>query len=153
MKAYLSGAIENASDEGKEWRDEISEWLSSEINHKVFNPLDVEKTLMTPDEHQNFRSWRETDYDKFQSVVRKFIERDLDEVCFESDYIICYWDDAVRDGGGTHGEVTVAYRNRIPVYLVLGMPFSRISAWILGCSSEVFNSFDDLKEFLQKKYG
>ena len=47
MKAYLSGAIENASDEGKEWRDEISEWLSSEINHKVFNPLDVEKTLMT----------------------------------------------------------------------------------------------------------
>ena len=70
MKAYLSGAIENASDEGKEWRDEISEWLSSEINHEVFNPLDVEKTLITPDEHQNFRSWRETDYDKFQSVVR-----------------------------------------------------------------------------------
>lgn len=153
MKAYLSGAIENADDEGKLWRDEITQWLADKLKHQVFNPLEVEKTLITPEEQKNFHSWRETDYERFHSVMRKFIERDLDGVCSDTDYLICFWDDAVRDGGGTHGEVTVAYRCHIPVYIVLGMPFSKVSAWILGCSTELFNSFEELKEFLEKKYG
>jgi len=153
MKAYLSGAIEKAPDEGKQWRDEITKWLADTLHHEVFNPLEVEKTLISKEEQDNFRSWRDTDYQRFISVVRRFIERDLDEVCSHVDYVICFWDDAVRDGGGTHGEVTVAYLNSIPVYLVLGMSFSQVSSWVLGCSEKVFNSFEQLKVFLEECYG
>ena len=39
MIAYLSGAIENAPREGKEWRCEITEWLKYNLNHRVIDPV------------------------------------------------------------------------------------------------------------------
>ncbi|MFQ6608117.1 MAG: hypothetical protein ACE5EE_06215 [Fidelibacterota bacterium] len=153
MKVYLSGAIENAPDEGKKWREEMSRWLLGSLNHEVFNPLDVDATLIDPEEQQNFRSWKMTDYERFLKVVRRFIDRDLDVLCSDIDYLICYWDRAVRKGAGTHGEVTIAYHRDIPVYLVLGMPLSQVSSWILGCSTKVFGDFDELKKYLKQTYG
>jgi len=55
-------------------------------------------------------------------------------------------------GGGTHGELTVAYVNKIPVYLVLGVPLQDISGWIIGCATQIFTDFSSLKEFLLQTY-
>jgi hypothetical protein len=57
----------------------------------------------------------------------------------------------VLGGGGTHGELTVCYEHGIPVYMVLGIPRAEVSSWILGCASEVFDSFQELREFLLKR--
>jgi hypothetical protein len=50
---------------------------------------------------------------------------------------------------GTAGELTLAYRMGIPVYLVLAMPPAAASSWILGCATEVFGDFDALKKHLR----
>ena len=34
MVAYLSGPIENAKDKGMSWREDITIWLKSNLNHK-----------------------------------------------------------------------------------------------------------------------
>jgi hypothetical protein len=39
MIAYLSGPIENAANDGADWRELITLWLKDEIEHDVFNPV------------------------------------------------------------------------------------------------------------------
>jgi hypothetical protein len=153
MKAYLSGAIEDAPDSGGRWREEMSLWLKGTLQHDVFNPVEKEKTLLTEEELKNFRLWKTDDYDRFKKVVQKIIREDLDSLVNQTDYVICLWDEHVLAGGGTHGEVTLSYHLGIPVYTVLGMPRRKVSSWILGCCTQEFESFDDLRGFLEERYG
>ena len=39
MIGYLSGAMEFSNDEGAGWRNDLTIWLESNIEHKVFNPV------------------------------------------------------------------------------------------------------------------
>ena len=48
MIAYLSGPIENAHNDGADWRNDITDWLSKELNHQVFNPV-IETKILTKD--------------------------------------------------------------------------------------------------------
>ncbi|MFQ6673493.1 MAG: hypothetical protein ACE5GH_01755 [Fidelibacterota bacterium] len=153
MKAYLSGAIEHSPDGGKKWRNEMATWLKSHMNHDVFNPVAEQLSTLTREEAAHFRHWRESDYPRFKSAVRKLIERDLRAIVEEVDYVICFWDEGALRGGGTHGEVTVACHSGVPVYMVLGVPRGSVSSWILGCTSGEFEDFEGLKKFLEKKYG
>lgn len=153
MKAYLSGGMENAPALGRAWREDISQWLASQLGHTVFNPVKVQHDVLTQEEIDQFRSWRRDERHRFKTTARKFIRRDLDAISSEVDYVICYWDESVLKGGGTHGEVTTAYHHGVPVYLVIDMPFQDVSSWILGCSEREFDSFDALKQFLLNTYG
>ena len=89
---------------------------------------------------------------RFQQTIRKIIAWDLDWIEQRSDYIICFWDDAAARGAGTQGELTMAHRMNMPVYIVLGMPVEKVSGWILGCASEVFTDFKALESYLKSKY-
>jgi hypothetical protein len=60
------------------------------------------------------------------------------------------WDEYVIQGGGTHGELTLAYQHKLPVYLVLGMPLEKVSSWIVGCTTEIFSNFEEMKQYLIK---
>ena len=55
-------------------------------------------------------------------------------------------------GGGTHGEVTMAYYKNVPVYLVNQVPIEDLSGWIMSCSTDIFNTFTELKSHLIKTY-
>jgi len=68
------------------------------------------------------------------------------------DYIICLWDEYVLHGGGTHGELTMAFWHNIPVYMVTKIPVQKMSSWIIGCTNRIFDNFEELKVFLRKKY-
>ena len=46
MIAYLSGPIENAKNEGADWRNMMTKWLDYELNHKVFNPVLETKNII-----------------------------------------------------------------------------------------------------------
>ncbi len=152
MKAYLAGAIEHAPDKGKAWRDDISRFLEESLGHEYYNPLIEERKYLTDDESLAFRGLKYNNISEYKKIVRKLITGDIRAIDNDIQYIICLWDQYAENGGGTYGELTLAFRNNIPVYMVTPKVLSEISGWILGCTSEIFNNFKDLKCFLNEKF-
>ncbi len=152
MLVYLAGAMEHSPDRGAKWRKDISKFLLSELNHKVFNPCIEQSKILHPIEQANIRSWKSENLTQFRNAVRKIIKFELNLIVNGVDYIICLWDEFVLNGGGTQGELTLAHFHNIPVYMVSEIPTSQISSWILGCTTELFNDFEGLKKFLRKEF-
>lgn len=147
MRFYLAGAIEYSPDLGRAWRQELTTFLRAR-GHDVYDPVDDELKSLTEEERRHFRSWKQTDLDRYRVALRKIIAYDLDVVEHRCDGVIAYWDAHAARGAGTQGELSLAHRRGKPVYLVSAMPVTEISGWILGCASEVFASFADLRAFL-----
>ena len=152
MIAYLSGAMEYAVDEGSGWRIDMSNWLSAHLGHKVIDPVEESRLLMIKEDSVDYRSWKESDTERYRQFVRQCVDRDIKAVTEEVDYIICLWNTDVFKGAGTHGEVTLAFQHNVPVYLVNQIPLIDLSGWIMACCSEIFNNFEDLKVFLLEKF-
>ncbi len=152
MIAYLSGAMEYAVDEGSGWRIDMSNWLSDHLGHKVIDPVEESRLLMIKEDSVDYRSWKESDTERYRQFVRQCVDRDIKAVTEEVDYIICLWNTDVFKGAGTHGEVTLAFQHNVPVYLVNQIPLTDLSSWIMACYSEIFNNFEDLKAFLLEKF-
>jgi nucleoside 2-deoxyribosyltransferase len=153
VKVYLSGAIEHASDGGRGWREAISELLRDELHHEVYDPAADEKKSLTDEELANFRRWKLQEPARFREVVRKIIAWDLDLVEREADYLVALWDRAAAQGGGTAAEVTLAHRLGKPVYLLLDMPATEASGWVLAAATEVFDDLAALEARLRETFG
>lgn len=149
---YLAGAIEYAPDEGQAWRREVSQFLTGELKMSVFDPAHRERTLLSDEEKRCFRKWKSQDRERFLPVIRRLIDADLSQILEQTSFIVVYWDQYSVQGTGTSGELTLAYLHDIPVYMVLGIPVEQTSSWVLGCATEVFVSFDQLKNFLSELY-
>ena len=154
MIAYLSGAMENAKNEGSAWRNEITIWLKENLNHSVIDPVIDTMKFVGKTDSQNYRDWKTSDPNRFKEFVRQAIDNDLDSVINKSDYIICLWNNEVLSGGGTHGEVTMAYYFNKPIYLInqLNVP-NQISGWIMSCATEIFKDFKSIQKRLIEIYG
>jgi hypothetical protein len=152
MIAYLSGAMEQARDEGAGWRAELTQWLRTTLGHDVINPVEETRRLVEQYQAYDYRQWKTVDRPRFVEFVRKLIERDITALTREADYVICRWNADVWKGGGTQGEVTLAYQRGIPVYLVNELTWEELSGWILGCSTAVFSDFAGLKKHLIDVY-
>ncbi len=153
MLAYLCGPIEFAADGGKMWRRKLTPFLRSDLGHRVYDPAEDEKKNLSGEEIAHFREWKSTDVERFRRVVRKIIQFDLDVIENKADYLICHWDGAEAQSGGTPAELTVAYRSGIPVYLVTPLGPEQVSGWMLACADQVFRHVDELKKFLLERYG
>jgi len=151
MLFYLAGSIEYSPDLGKGWRAEITPLLLA-MGHEVYDPAEDEQKNLSEIEVREFRSWKTKNLPRFQSTIRKIIAYDLNLIEQRCGAIVCYWDRHAGRGAGTQGELTFAHRLGIPVYLVCGMPLEEISGWLLGCASEVFADFDELKNFFSAKF-
>ena len=152
MIAYLSGAMENAKYGGSIWRSEITNWLKNELNHNVIDPVIETKKLIKKSNSINYRSWKSSDPNKFKEFVRLAIDNDLNSVVNKSDYLICLWNNEVLSGGGTHGEVTMAYYYNKPIYLINQLNDIEISGWIMSCATEIFNDIETMKNKLLDIY-
>ena len=152
MIAYLSGAMEFADDEGASWRNEITIWLKDTINHQSIDPVIESAKIVKENNAENYRSWKVADANKYARFIQLCIKNDLEIVKEKADYLICLWDENVIKGAGTHAEITFAYDLKKPVYLINKLSPKDLSGWIMACSSEIFSNFDDLKDFLIKKY-
>lgn len=148
---YLAGAIEYAPDFGRAWRRDITPFLRDELGHRVYDPAEDERKSLTEEEQRNLRSWKTTDFDRFQTAIRKIIEWDIG-ILSCAEYVVCFWDQHAPKGGGTPSELTLAYRLGIPVYLVTPLDRLEISGWILACCRKTFANFDELKDFLRTQY-
>ena len=149
---YLAGAIEHAPDGGSRWRANISQFLFSELQHQVFNPCLEESHILSEEEFEHFRSWKTSNLPRFREVMHKIIQTDVSMLINQVDYIICKWDKYVAPGGGTQGELTIAFWYKIPVYMITEIPVREISSWILGCTTEIFKNMSELKKYLRNHY-
>lgn len=152
MRVYLAGAIEHAPDGGRGWREDLGAFLRDELRHDVYDPAADEKKSLTDEEIAGFRRWKLEDPGRFREAVRKIIAFDLDRIEQESDYVVALWDRAAASGGGTAAEVTLAHRIGKPVYLLLGMPATEASGWVIAASTEVFDSVAGLQAGLRQRY-
>ena len=152
MIAYLSGPIENAHNDGADWRNDITQWLEQYLNHRVFNPVTETQSIIKELNTDDFRLMKTTNPDEYKKIIRKIIQVDLDAVVQGSDYLIVNWDKSVFKGGGTHGEITMAHWFKKPVYMVNTLPIEDVSSWIFSCTDLMCNNFGDLKTELKKIY-
>ncbi len=152
-RVYLSGGMEYATGEGATWRKELQGWLESELGHSVFNPnVESDHFFQAKYPDVDFRTLKAENVERYIEIVRHLVDIDSNEIALHSDYVVCYWDEGAAKGAGTKGEVTMARFFNKPVYLVTTFPLPEIPGWVLGCVTEYFLSFDELKQFLVKKY-
>ena len=148
-RAYLSGGMEYALNEGRDWRTPLQEWLERVCRCEVFNPnLESERFFRREHPGLNFRALKSTDLPVYQQIARKLVELDCSEIAERTSFVICYWDDGAAKGAGTKGELTMAKFFDKPVYLVTSVPRTDIPGWVLGCTTRFFDSFEELKAFL-----
>ena len=152
MKAYLSGPIENAENDGASWRQDMTLWLKNNLNHEVFNPVLETKNIIGHLNPSIFRSMKKTDPIEYKNIIREIIKLDLEALINDSDYLIVKWDKSVLKGGGTHGEVTMAYWIKKPIFIVNSLSIDDMSSWIFSCSDFIFNDFKSLKKKLTQLY-
>lgn len=153
MRAYLSGGMEYAKNEGVDWRHTMEQWLEEELHHSVFNPnVESDKFLRRKLPGQNIRKLKFNDVERFSRILRGVVDLDSKEIAVRSDYVICYWDESAQRGAGTKGEITIAKYFRKPVYLITTMNLEDIPGWVLGCTTRFFRSFDELKLFLSSEH-
>ena len=152
MRAYLSGAMEYAHDEGAGWRQMMTDWLDDSFGHTVYNPVIESQNLIKSYGAGDYREWKVSNPKRYADFIRVCVDRDIDTVRKGVDYIICLWDDFVLRGAGTHAEVTLAYEIGKPVYLINQLSSGDISGWIMACSTKIFSNFDELKSHLSDTY-
>lgn len=151
LRAYLSGGMEYAADEGRDWRTAMEQWLTGELGWDVFNPnIESDRFFRTHYPQVNIRTLKSEDLVLYREILARLVDFDCREIAERSDVVVCYWDEAAARGAGTKGELTMAKYFGKPVYLVTSMPHHELPGWVLGCISHTFQTFADLKEHLAK---
>ena len=151
-RVYLSGGMEYAADEGRDWRATMHEWLEKELAYEVFNPnLESENFFRTRYPTVRFRELKLTDLPQYKRIAEGLVELDCREIAERTDFVICYWDESAMRGAGTKGELTMARFFGKPVYMVTALPHHQIPGWVLGCTTRLFSTFQELREFLKSQ--
>lgn len=151
MRIYLSGGMEYADNEGRDWRSMMHRWLEHELSCEVFNPnTESERYFKSKAPEVDIRSLKAEDVERYRAIIAQLVELDCREIAERSDIVICYWDEAAMRGAGTKGELTIARYFGKPVYMVTSLPQTEIPGWVLACTDRIFPAFDDLKAFLKE---
>ncbi len=95
MIAYLSGAMEFASDEGAAWRNSISFWLNNELGHKTIDPVQESAKIIEKNNAADYREWKSLDPERYANFIKLCVKNDINIVRNKADYIICLWDENV----------------------------------------------------------
>ncbi len=149
QRVYLSGGMEYATNEGKDWREQLQQWLERELHCEVFNPnVESERFFRSHYPSVNFRRLKFEDMTEYRKIVSRLVDLDCREIAERSDAVVCYWDEGAMKGAGTKGELTMAKYCAKPVYLVTAIPHHESPGWVLGCTTRLFRDFDQLKHFL-----
>jgi len=152
MLAYLCSPMDVSQAGGTLWCRKLSPFLRDQLGHRVYDPVEEARKVLSEEEIANLPGWQTTDLDRFRRSIRKLIAYDVDLLEQRADYVICYWDEELAHSGAIPAGLTAAYRKGIPVYLVTSIPVEKIDAWMLGCSDQVFSSIEGLKDYLAGRF-
>jgi nucleoside 2-deoxyribosyltransferase len=147
---YLSGSMEFAPDGqfGAVWRRECS----VQLKRMGYYPLDIAALDIAYTE-QHGHMLRDIDHgvplQRKMNIRKHFVYTDLQLIEKDADALIVLLDDGVRKGAGTISECQFAYTKDIPVFIVNNLPETeRISGWLFAIATKIFDSFDELYEYL-----
>lgn len=149
---YLSGGMQYKKNLGAGWRRNSS----TKLLEMSYFPIDICELDRDYAKHHGelFYSYDENFSHKemiqFKSNIRKhFIYTDLELVKKDSDAILVLWDESAQRGGGTHAEVTCAYENDIPIFIMTTIPIREIPGWVQAESTKIFTKWETLYTYLE----
>lgn len=150
-RVYLSGGMEYADNEGRDWRYTMQSWIESTLGWEVFNP-NRESDMYFKRHHSavDIRGLKAVDPGRYKNIIAPLVELDCTEIAERSDFVLCLWDESAMRGAGTKGELTIAKHFGKPVYMVTSISTTEIPGWVLACTTRIFSSFSDLQAFLLK---
>jgi hypothetical protein len=152
MMAFLCGGMEYAPEGGRAWRSRLRVWLEENLNHTVYDPAVEGRRALGEEESAKLATLKVTDLDRFRKVMHMLISHDLDVISNRTDYVVVNWDEPAAQGGESAALVTAAHRKGIPVYFVTEIPIDQIGGWVVGCTTKILSSFEELKSFLTATY-
>lgn len=146
---YLSGGMEYADNEGRDWREPLQSWIETNLGWAVFNPnRESDRFFEREYPSVDIRGLKMSDPMAYKKIVERLVNIDCNEIAQRSDLVVCYWDESAMRGAGTKGEVTMAKYFAKPVYMVTSVAVHDIPGWVLACTTEIFPSFEKLQKFL-----
>jgi len=155
---YLAGPIEMDKKEGGQgWRNNITPSLDK-IGIYVQDPCRTEPlvTDMTVIEAQEkFNGWIQSgNYELFTNKFEKVVYKDI-RMVHKSDFLIVHLFPDIPTTGTIH-EMSEAWRQRKPIYLIWKDAKSKLSKWalylVISSGGKLFESENKLIEFLNVKY-
>lgn len=148
-EVYLAGTMSGKNNYGIGWRKKEKKWLEGR-GEAVFSPPDREHALLVKYDIQpsllRSRSHRLPPSVRKQ-LFREIIKFDLDQIRYRTKYAIFYF---TEYSPGTVSELTWCFMWGIPAYIVTRM---KLKAWSEACATKIFNSFEQLRNFLKVTYG
>ena len=95
MRFYLSGGMEYAQGEGRDWRVMLQDWLERELQASVFNPNVESDRLFSGRYHRSKfptpQNGRSASIPGF--IAAELVDLDCGEIAEHTDAVICYWDE------------------------------------------------------------
>ena len=153
---YLSGAMEfaEAGDLGADWRI----LCTQNLNQLGYATIDITALDVTySKQHGDLFRCASTSDDQVSAHLQQkanirqhFVHADLQLIEHHTDALIVKYCTGVRRGAGTISECMHAYNLGIPIFLVNSFQdHAEIPGWLFALSTKVFNSFDELYEYLK----
>jgi hypothetical protein len=153
MKFYLSGGMEYKTNNGTVWRD----WITPELEKHHHDAISPTKLELRGEEKRDvpiqvYLSELKTDrkFEDIRQLVRENLFRKDIFAIQMSDAIIVFYDESVQQGAGTQCEAWEAFREGKPIYLVTEFPVEKVPTWLIGETTQLFTSFEELLEYLSE---
>ena len=145
FKTYLCGSMSGLKDQGAGWRKKISKWLDKH-NIYSYDPCKEEGL-----EHARYDIKDKSDWESFpQCLQEEILIKDLYQIKYKTDFVTCYF---TRYSAGTVSELTFAFYNDIPVYIVTDVPLVGWPRTVARAyNNRLFNNFNDYKKFIRNTY-
>jgi hypothetical protein len=137
---YLSVPAEFRPDTGQMIREELRGLIESHWG-KIEDPIEdpKENTWLTAAKQKG-------EWDEFTSLFQNAYRRNLKKI-ERSDAMIVYWETG-RSFAGIASDTWAAYVKGIPIYIIAPGGRRDVSSWLLGISSKVFGSKEELVQYL-----
>lgn len=150
-RVYLAGFMQNG--DGTKWRDVVQEALNPR-GIITFNPYEKPYVNGTPediDSRKNLNIWMENGaFEEVAKHMKKVRSEDLRQVDL-SDFLVFYIDHKIPTWG-TVEELTLAVREKKPIFLVIKDGLKHCPLWILGMMplKYMYNNLDDALDMIKK---
>jgi nucleoside 2-deoxyribosyltransferase len=149
---YLIGPIDNAKDQGKEWRKDVKENLK-DLGIIFLDPTNKLQGLAKEVDNEQNKIKTYKKYKKWNilsKMMKKVVRGDLRSIDY-ADFVIMYVNTDIHMCGSYH-EMTVAINQKKPVLLVIKGGKKMASSWLFGvCDHKyMYDNFDELFLYLKK---
>lgn len=154
MRFYLVGPMDHDRESGRQWRDEMSDWLFERgaipLN-PYYKPVRIDHAEAFEDDDNYFarsEAIKIGDFDKARDMMKPVIETDL-RMVDHSDVLVCNLDLDKRPCGTWDESITAANQNK-PVIIRAVQGVKNLPPWMFGRFKHemFFDEWSGVKQYL-----